>query len=128
LTLFWFVGNLLGQWLGPTTSFVLTLVVLAVTLACIGSMVVSKVLGGKDFDHLAAGFMLALPGWLLMHFLFHWDLSNPANGCTAFFSCWGEMLVRMLVNTLILVVGMALVCIPVLPVLWRLHQRASIKK
>jgi hypothetical protein len=126
LTVFWIIGTILADFLGPTADTVVALIILAVTLAVIGSMVLSSILGGDGLDHLFAGFMLALPGWLLTHFGFHWYLSNPARACTvdAVYTCgFGAMLGTMLLNVLIVAVGMAIICIPVLPLIWKLHRQ-----
>lgn len=120
LSIFWLAANFVASFLPPTAAGVAGVIVAIVLFAGLGSIILSVVLGGDGFDHLFAGFMLALPGWALTYFAFGWQLHNPG------LEGEGGPL-AMIKNLCILAVGMAIVAIPMLPVIWKL-QKSSLEK
>ncbi len=127
LTIFWIVTSWIVNALGGPAAEIVSLIALAVMLTGIGSAVLSAVLGGDAGSHLLAGFMLALPGWLLTEFGFHWHLSSPTSVCAVVHPCaFSAMWVVAGKNVAIVTIGMALVALPVLPLILKLRgQRSS---
>ncbi len=77
LGLFWTVAAIVAQFLPPNAAAMVEVIVSSLFLALVGSIVVSAFLGGRGFDHPGSGFVLALAGFLLGHFVFGWDLRKP---------------------------------------------------
>jgi hypothetical protein len=123
LGFFWFVAEIIAESVSPGAAAWIGILAGVVVLSGIGSLVLSAVLGGDEFDHLGAGFMLALPGLLLTHYLFGWKLMNPAEMCAPNQGCGlGLVLPAMLANLLIVGVGMAIVAIPAFPLIRKMSK------
>jgi hypothetical protein len=75
LAFFWFIADLIATQLAPTGTDRAGDDRPGGHLACIGSLVLSVILGSDGFDHLSVGFALALPGWLLTRFVLDWRRS-----------------------------------------------------
>jgi hypothetical protein len=130
LVVFWLAAAFVASYLSPHVAAVVGLIILVVVLTGLGSIVLSAVFRDGS-SHLLAGFMLALPGWLLTQFIFHWHLGNPAtcgqgatsSGESLAHQCnFGALLVTMIVNLFIVGIGMAIVAIPVFPLLMKLNK------
>jgi hypothetical protein len=77
LGLFWTVAAIVAQFLPPNGAAAVEVIVSSLVLTLVGSIVVFPFLGGRGFDHPGSGFVLALAGFLLVHFVFGWDLTKP---------------------------------------------------
>jgi hypothetical protein len=132
---FWTVAAIVAQFLPPNVAAAVEVVVSSLVLTLLGSIVVSVFLGGGGFDHLGSGFVLALTGFLLVHFVFGWDLTKPYGHAVVipgnrFYkkqyvtSSDGptEEFFVMLLNLCKVAVGMAIVALPTLPIIWKLRK------
>jgi hypothetical protein len=131
---FWTVATITAELLPPTGAAVVALIVLVVVLTGLGSIVVSVFFGGDGFDHPGSGFVLALAGFLLVHFGFGWGLTKPYGVANvfpdnSFYSVRYvtveddiEMFFAMMLNLCKVAVGMAIVATPTLPIIWTLWK------
>jgi hypothetical protein len=144
LGFFWLIAAIIASFLSPMAAAVVGLIIAIIVLAGLGSIVLSGILGGDGFDHLFAGFMLALPGWCLMHYGFGFRLEVPSvadkvKPLSSFApdilipipgtgpGLFSGMMVPMIEDFCIVGVGMLIVAIPTLPVIWKL-QKSSREK
>lgn len=126
---FWVVADGIGYFLPAQAQFWVTSIAAVVVVAGLGSIVLSIPFGGDGFDHLIASFMLAAPGAVLMEFS-GVKAPNPVDYCiahtTAAHACgFGEMLVIMVLDLIIVAIGMAIVAIPAVPIMWKIHKDAA---
>jgi hypothetical protein len=89
LGMMWLVASIFASlFLRPTAAFWVVVVLDIATLAGLGSIVLTLVLGGEGFDHLVAGLMLALTGGLVMYFFFGLDLRHPYGNGSGGIDCF----------------------------------------
>jgi hypothetical protein len=154
LGILWFIAMIVASFLRPHAALWVAVACDIATLAGLGSIVLSVFLGGEGFDHLLAGLMLALAGWLVMYFFVGWDLQDPYGNCfpqnspppvLGLARCgsmpvtdprcipWSPerfeaqcghvaIFVMMVYDLCIVAIGMAIVAIPMLPVIWKLKK------
>jgi len=134
LGLFWTVAAIVAQFLPPNGAAAVEMIVSSLVLTLVGSIVVSPFLGGRGFDHPGSGFVLALAGFLLVHFVFRWDLTKPYGHADVIlgnpfykeqyvtFKGHTEQFFAMLLNLCKVAVGMAIVAVPTLPIMWKLWK------
>jgi hypothetical protein len=134
LGLFWTVAAIVAQFLPPNAAATVEVIVSSLFLTLVGSIVVSAFLGGRGFDHPGSGFVLALAGFLLVHFVFGWDLRKPYGHADVIpgnsfykeqyvtFKDHTEIFFAMLLNLCKVAVGMGIVAVPTLPIMWKLWK------
>ena len=126
LLFFWLAADFVASLVSPTGGMIIGTILLVVVLSVIGGQVLSVML--REEASPAAGFMLALPGWLLTQYVFGWHLINPGAVCgsdpNSVASCgFGVAMGAMLVNFAIVAIGMAIVALPALPLIKKLRER-----
>jgi hypothetical protein len=137
LGVFWTVAAIVAQFLPPSGAAAVEVIVSSLFLTLVGSIVVSPFLGGRSFDHPVSGFVLALAGFLLVHFVFGWDLRKPYGLADVLpvlpgnplykeqyvtFKGHTEIFFAMLLNLCKVAVGMAILAVPTLLIMWKLWK------
>ena len=134
LGLYWAVAAFLAQFLPPKGAAAVEVIASILFLALVGSIVISAFLGSPSFDHPGSGFVLALAGFLLVHFVFGWDLAKPYGLSDVIpgnffykkqyvtFNNETDTFFAMLLNICKVAIGMAIVAIPTLPIMWKLWR------
>jgi hypothetical protein len=118
LGIFWMLAGMVDTLLPPAAAGVVDWIVSIVLFAGLGSISLSVLRGGGGFDYPIEGLGLALTGWGITKYIFHWSLINPAQACASTQPCGaGAVVFAMVLNLGMVGLGVALASVPGIPLL-----------